>query len=101
MTISGLTLFKLLPGGKKLPESNCKECGFPTCMAYAMKLAKGEIGLSACPHACDELKMILESQGGKTQAEVSFGIPAAPLKMGENRSYSGMKKLLKIKLLLQ
>ena len=37
MALSGLEIYKLLP------QSNCKECGFPTCLAFAMKLAAGEI----------------------------------------------------------
>ena len=38
---------------KKLPEAgkkNCKECGFPTCFAFAMKLASGGTTLDKCPH---------------------------------------------------
>jgi ArsR family metal-binding transcriptional regulator len=33
---------------KLLPRTNCKECGEVTCMAYAAKLAKGEVQLEAC-----------------------------------------------------
>lgn len=33
---------------KLLPRTNCKECGETTCMAYAAKLAKGEVRLEAC-----------------------------------------------------
>ena len=32
-----------------LPQTNCKECGFPTCLAFAMKLAAKQVDLSACP----------------------------------------------------
>lgn len=82
MTISGLALFKLLPGGKKLPETNCKECGFPTCMAFAMKLAKGQTTIDKCKYASDEIKEVLESQGGKKQEELTFGPNSNPLKIG-------------------
>jgi acetyl-CoA decarbonylase/synthase complex subunit gamma len=82
MKITGLTLFKLLPGGKKEGKSNCKECGFPTCMAFAMKLAKGEVALSKCPYTSEEIKNLLETQGGKTQHEITFGIKEFPLKTG-------------------
>ncbi len=34
---------------KLLPRSNCKECGFPTCMAFAAALSKGEILMEECP----------------------------------------------------
>ena len=27
---------------KHLPKTNCKKCGYPTCLAFAMKLAVGK-----------------------------------------------------------
>ena len=38
MALSGLEIFK------KLPKTNCKDCGFPTCLAFAMQLAAGKSG---------------------------------------------------------
>jgi ArsR family metal-binding transcriptional regulator len=38
-----LDIFKLLPG------NNCKECGEPTCMAFALKLVNDEVRLIQCP----------------------------------------------------
>ena len=32
MALSGMQIYKLLP------RTNCKECGFPTCMAFAMQV---------------------------------------------------------------
>ena len=32
-----------------LPKTNCKECGFPTCMAFAAALSQGEGDLNRCP----------------------------------------------------
>ncbi len=43
---------KLPDGGKK----NCKECGFPTCFAFAMKLAAGTTTVDKCPHLSEEVK---------------------------------------------
>jgi len=37
-----LDIFKLLPG------KNCKECGEPTCMAFALKLINDDIGWKQC-----------------------------------------------------
>jgi len=34
---------------KLLPRTNCRECGVPTCMAFAAKLAEGEASLEECP----------------------------------------------------
>jgi acetyl-CoA decarbonylase/synthase complex subunit gamma len=53
MALSGLEIFKLLP------KTNCGECGVPTCMAFAMKLAQKKAELGDCPHASDEAKEIL------------------------------------------
>lgn len=88
MTLSGLQIFKLLPGGKKEAQSNCKECGFATCMAYAMKLAKAEATIEVCPHISVELRDILEAQSGKQQEQVTFGAKATPVIIGgENVLY--------------
>ena len=34
---------------KLLPRSNCKQCGYPTCMAYAADLRTGTVHLEQCP----------------------------------------------------
>ncbi|MFZ7126601.1 MAG: (Fe-S)-binding protein [Desulfobacterales bacterium] len=36
-----------------LPRTNCRECGQPTCMVFAARLAEGVEGIEACP-AMDE-----------------------------------------------
>jgi len=40
---------KLLEVFKLLPRSNCKECGVPSCMAYAAQVIEGEKCLEDCP----------------------------------------------------
>ena len=44
MALKGLDIFKLTP------KTNCKDCGNPTCMAFAMKVASGAIPIEKCPH---------------------------------------------------
>jgi acetyl-CoA decarbonylase/synthase complex subunit gamma len=39
-----------------LPQTNCKECGFPTCLAFAMKLAAKQVELGSCPYVSEESK---------------------------------------------
>ncbi|NIA20452.1 MAG: acetyl-CoA decarbonylase/synthase complex subunit gamma [Anaerolineaceae bacterium] len=41
---------------KNLPKTNCKECGFPTCMAFAMQVAAKQKALTECPHLSEEAK---------------------------------------------
>lgn len=54
MALSGIQIYKLLP------QTNCKECGFPTCLAFAMKLAAKQVELSACPYVSEESKAQLQ-----------------------------------------
>jgi acetyl-CoA decarbonylase/synthase complex subunit gamma len=48
MALSGIQIYKLLP------QTNCKDCGFPTCLAFAMKLAAKQAELSLCEHVSEE-----------------------------------------------
>ena len=55
MALTGLQIYKLLP------QTNCKECGFPTCLAFAMKLAAKQAELAACPYVSEAAKGQLEA----------------------------------------
>ena len=48
MALTGIQIYKLLP------QTNCKECDFPTCLAFAMKLAAKQVELAKCPYVSDE-----------------------------------------------
>ena len=48
MALKGLDIFKLTP------KTNCKDCGNPTCMAFAMKVASGALSIDKCPHMSPE-----------------------------------------------
>jgi acetyl-CoA decarbonylase/synthase complex subunit gamma len=50
MALTGIQIFKLLP------KTNCKECGVPTCLAFAMNLASGKAELDSCPYVSEEAK---------------------------------------------
>ncbi len=50
MALSGIQIYKLLP------QTNCQDCGYPTCLAFAMKLAAKQADLDDCPHVSDEAK---------------------------------------------
>jgi acetyl-CoA decarbonylase/synthase complex subunit gamma len=50
MALTGIQIFKLLP------KTNCKECGVPTCLAFAMNLASGKAELDDCPYVSDEAR---------------------------------------------
>jgi acetyl-CoA decarbonylase/synthase complex subunit gamma len=51
MPVAGSEIVKMLPGRKP-----CRDCGFPTCFAFAMKLASGGTTVDKCPYLSDETK---------------------------------------------
>ncbi len=73
MGLSGLQIFKYLPAAKKAENTNCKQCGCPTCMAYAMKLSKCQVDISACPFVSDELKDLFEYSSKQPQKTIDIG----------------------------
>jgi acetyl-CoA decarbonylase/synthase complex subunit gamma len=56
MALSGLDIYKLLP------KTNCRECGFPTCLAFALALAKKVVALEKCPSVSPAAKEALQAQ---------------------------------------
>lgn len=40
---------------KILPKTNCKDCGFPTCIAFAGMVVSEKLPLKNCPHIAPEL----------------------------------------------
>lgn len=54
MALSGLDIYKLLP------KTNCKKCGFQTCLAFAMQLAKKAVSLDKCPLISADVRATLE-----------------------------------------
>ena len=76
MGLSGLDIYKLLP------KTNCKECGFPTCLAFAMQIAAKKVELSKCPHVSDEGKASLESASRPPIKLVTIGTGEQKLEVG-------------------
>ncbi len=76
MPLSGLEIFKLLP------KTNCRECGVPTCMAFAMKLAQKKADLGECPHASEEAKAALGAASKPPIRLVKIGVGAQALEVG-------------------
>lgn len=50
MALTGIQILKMLP------KKNCGECGIPTCLAFAMKVAAGQSEIAECPYVSDEVK---------------------------------------------
>jgi acetyl-CoA decarbonylase/synthase complex subunit gamma len=77
MPVSGSEIVKLLPGRKP-----CKDCGFPTCFAFAMKLATGGTTLDKCPYLSDEVKTKLEDMLAPAIKLVTIGTGENKLEVG-------------------
>ncbi len=76
MALTGIEIFKLLP------KTNCKECGEPTCLAFAMKLAAGKADLSACPYVSEDTKAKLSEASAPPIMPVTIGVGDRALKVG-------------------
>lgn len=100
---------------KHLPKTNCKKCGFPTCLAFAMQLGAKKVGLEKCPDIGEEAKAKLESAtrppiksirigdltvGGETvlfRHEKKFFNPTAIAVMVDDKESDAEEKIKKIK----
>jgi len=67
MALTGIQIFKLLP------KTNCKECGVPTCLAFAMNLASGKAELDSCPYVSDEAREQLAEASAPPIRPVAIG----------------------------
>jgi len=76
MALSGLQIYKLLP------KTNCKDCGFPTCLAFAMKLAAKQVDLDTCPHITPEAKEALSAAAAPPIRLVKLGTGEREFQVG-------------------
>ena len=76
MALTGLDIFKITP------KTNCKDCGNPTCMAFAMKVAQGAIPLDKCPHLSDEVRAKLDEATAPPMKTIKIGAGDAEHTLG-------------------
>lgn len=76
MALTGLDIYK------KLPKTNCGDCGLPTCLAFAMKLAGGQAKLAACPHVSEQAKVELADASAPPIYLVTIGKGDKALQIG-------------------
>ncbi len=77
MALTGLDIFK------KLPKTNCGECGVPTCMAFAMKLAARQVEIVLCPYVSDEAKAELSEASAAPIKKITLGTGDYAFNIGE------------------
>jgi acetyl-CoA decarbonylase/synthase gamma subunit (EC 2.1.1.-) len=76
VALTGIEIFKLLPG------TNCRECGHPTCLAFAMNLSAGKVELSACPYVSEEAKAKLTEAEESPIRRVTIGVGDKAIEVG-------------------
>lgn len=77
MALTGLDIFKLLP------KTNCKKCGMPTCLAFAMALAQKRAKLEDCPDVSEEAKEKLAAASAPPMRKVVFGTQDNQVQLGQ------------------
>jgi len=64
MSVSIVDLYQ-----KVLPKTNCGECGFPTCLAFASMVVSEKLPLGNCPHISPDLMNTYRRRLEDQQAE--------------------------------
>ncbi|MCU0630707.1 MAG: acetyl-CoA decarbonylase/synthase complex subunit gamma [Methanoregulaceae archaeon] len=77
MALKALDIYKLLP------KKNCKECGDPTCLTFAMKLASGKGDVEKCPYLDSNAKNILGASTRPPIQLVKIGVGERRFAVGE------------------
>jgi len=77
MALTALQILKLLP------QTNCGDCGFPTCLAFALKLAAKSAELSDCPEASEEAQQALGAAAAPPIRPCKIGVGDFSVKTGE------------------
>jgi acetyl-CoA decarbonylase/synthase complex subunit gamma len=78
MAVKGTDLVKLMP-----KRQGCKDCGFPTCFAFAMKLATGGAEVSACVYLSEEVRAQIEELLAPPIRPVTIGKGDKALTIGD------------------
>jgi acetyl-CoA decarbonylase/synthase, CODH/ACS complex subunit gamma len=68
---------------KHLPKTNCRDCGVPTCLAFAMKVAQKQAALDVCPHVTDDAKAALAGESAPPIRLVAIGAGDKKLEIGQ------------------
>ncbi len=76
MALTGLDIYKLLP------QTNCGDCGVPTCLAFAMKVASKQAALDECPHVSDDAQQEVGAASAPPQKLVKVGAGDVQLQIG-------------------
>jgi acetyl-CoA decarbonylase/synthase complex subunit gamma len=77
MAMTGMQIYK------NLPKTNCKDCGLPTCMAFAMQVAAKQRALTDCPHITAEAKTAMSEASAPPMRLVKIGPEGKSFDLGQ------------------
>ena len=67
---------------KLLPKTNCKDCGQPTCLAFAMQLANQKAKIEDCPHVDSGAKDTIAEASAPPVKTITVGNALSKISMG-------------------
>ena len=67
---------------KLLPKTNCKDCGQPTCLAFAMQLANQKAKIEDCPHVDSGAKDTIAESAAPPVKTITVGNGSNKIAMG-------------------
>ena len=76
MMLTGLQIYN------QLPKTNCRKCGFPTCLAFAMALAQRRVSLHRCPDISADAKKLLSETTRPPMNTIKFGMNKHEIEIG-------------------
>lgn len=79
MALTGMQIYKSLPKD----HANCGDCGFPTCMAFAMQVASKTKAITDCPHISEESKGELSDASAPPMKLVKIGAGDGAVEIGQ------------------
>ena len=77
MALTGMQIYK------NLPRTNCKDCGLPTCMAFAMQVAAKQKALTACPHLSGDAEQALSEASAPPMKLIKIGSEGKQFELGQ------------------
>jgi acetyl-CoA decarbonylase/synthase complex subunit gamma len=77
MALTGMQIYK------NLPKTNCKDCGLPTCMAFAMQVAAKQRALADCPHISGDAEAALSEASAPPMKLVKIGASGKEFEIGQ------------------
>ncbi len=74
------------------PRTNCGDCGFSTCLAFATHVVKGEVSVDKCPHMEVSLRERIKFQI-KAQLDEGYGLKKDKLQIGLDYLFGKLKEI--------